>query len=255
MLNSYTTATKSKLQRLFDTCIIQEEKYAEVDALLKQILKGKERYDTVSNKHSIPWCVTAITHATVCNCDFKVHLHNGDSLNGRTTNIPTGYPKGGRPPFTWEQSAEDVFLFYRWHKWNDWSIPGILHNLEIIGRDDYQLHQTAHSKLWHYSNHFEDTKSDKIQNCGAAILLRRMAEKQMILLENDCSKRMADLQQLGTEVQFMPNRSLPKVYELQRLLNLCGAYLREDGRAGKFTSVAYYSITNLHLSGDPADGQ
>ena len=251
MLNTYSTATKSKLQRLFDTCIIQEEKYGEVEGLLKQILKGKDRYNAVSNKHSIPWCVTAIVHATVCNCDFKVHLHNGDSLSGRTTNIPTGYPKGGRPPFTWEQSAEDVFLFYRWHKWNDWSVPGILHNLEIVGRDDYEIRQAPHSKLWHYSNHFEAEKNESFQKCGAAVLLRRMVEKQMIVLENDCNKRITDLQQLGSELQYMPNRSLPKVYELQRLLNLSGAYLREDGRAGKFTSNAYHCIINQYLIGDP----
>ncbi len=251
MLNTYTTATKSKLQRLFDTCIIQEEKYAEVDALLKQILKGKDRYDAVSNKHSIPWCVTAIVHATVCNCDFKVHLHNGDSLNGRTTGIPTGYPRGGRPPFTWEQSAEDVFLFYKWHKWTDWSIPGILHNLEVIGRNDYELHDTNYSKLWHYSNHFESEKKGQNQTCGAAILLRRMAEKQLVYIKNDFNKRLADLQQLGTEVQYLPNRSLPKVIEFQRLLNLSGAYLREDGRAGKFTAKAFHYITNQYLVGDP----
>lgn len=255
MINAYTTIRRSKLQRLFDTCIIQEEKYPEVDALLKQILKGKDRYDAVSNKHSVPWCVTAIVHATVCNCDFKVHLHNGDSLNGRTTNIPIGYPKGGRPPFTWEQSAEDVFLFYKWHKWNDWSVPGILHNLEIIGREDYDLHATAYSKLWHYSNHFEAEKKGQNQKCGAAILLRRMAEKQMISSENNYNKRLMDLQELGDEVQYMPNRSLPKVFELQRLLNLSGAYLREDGRAGKFTAGAYHSITNQYLPGDPTTAQ
>ena len=236
---------------MFDTCIIQEEKYAEVDAYLKQILKAKDRYHAVSNKHNIPWCMTGIMHATVCDCNFKLHLHNGDSLNGRTTNIPIGYPKGGRPPFTWEQSAEDVFLFYRLHKWNDWSIPGILHNLTIIARDDYNAHETVYSKLWCFSNHFTASKTNPVDKCGAAILLRRMAEKQMISLENNYNKRLADLQELGAEVQYLPSRSLPKVYELQRLLNLSGAYLREDGRAGIFTAQAYHSITNQYLIGDP----
>ena len=251
MFNSYTAVTKNKLQRLFDTCIIEEEKYADVDAYLKQIIKSKDRYHSVSNKHNIPWCVTAIMHATVCDCNFKVHLHNGDSLSGRTTNIPVGYPKGGRPPFTWEQSAEDTFLFYRLHKWSDWSVPGMLHNLTVMSGDDYKIHETAYSTLWCFSNHFKGSKNKNTEKCGAAILLRRMAEKQMILTENSYNKRLADLQHLGAEVQYMPNRSLPKVCELQRLLNLCGAYLREDGRAGKFTAYAYHSITNQYLKGDP----
>lgn len=251
MLNTYTAVTKNKLQRLFDTCIIQEEKYGEVDTCLKQIVKGKDRYDAVSNKHNIPWCITGILHATACDCNFKVHLHNGDSLNGRTTNIPIGYPKGGRPPYTWEQSAEDVFLFYRWHKWNDWSVPGILHNLEIAGRDNYIINEANYSKIWSYSNHFEKKGNNNIEKCGAAILLRRMAEKQMFPMENSYAKRLIDLRQLGAEVQYMPNRSLPKVYELQRLLNLSGAYLREDGRAGKFTAHAYHFVTSNYLIGDP----
>ena len=135
MVNSYTAATQNQLQRMFDICIIAEEKYAEVDDCIRHIMKNKDRYHTVSNQFNIPWCVTGILHASICDCNFKMHLHNGDLLNSRTINIPSGYPKRGRPPFTWEQSAEDAFQFYGLMRWSDWSIPGMLYNLEIISRD------------------------------------------------------------------------------------------------------------------------
>ncbi len=251
MAISYTTTTRSKLQRMFDTCIISEEKYSEVDYCIKQIVKGKARYEAVSEPFSLPWYLTGIIHSMSCDCDFKVHLHNGDPLNGRTVNIPTGYPKKGRPPFTWEQSAEDLLLFYRLDKWSDWSIPGMLFILESINGNSHNDQEIEFSRLWCYSNHYTPKATDTILKCGGAILLRRMAEKHLIPIEIDYNARLKEIIRLGSEVQFMPNRSLGKIFELQRLLNLSGAYLREDGRAGKYTAIAFHSITHQFLSGDP----
>ena len=251
MTSSYTTLTKSKLQRMFDTCVIAEEKYIEIDNQVKQIVKGKERYYALSSQHNIPWYVTGIMHSIVCDCDFKTHLYNGDSLNGRTTNIPIGYPKRGRPPFTWEQGAEDVFLYYHLHKWDDWSIPGTLYNLEITDPDSLPDNETKSSKMWCFSNHFITDTTGETAKCGAAILLRRMVEKQFLPVEISYNSRLADIKKLGAEVLYMPNRSLPKTCELQRLMNISGACLRVDGRAGKFTANAYYALTGNYLDGDP----
>ena len=236
---------------MFDTCVIAEEKYSEIDNQVRQILKGKDRYHAVSSQHNIPWYVTGIMHSTICDCNFKTHLHNGDLLNGRTTNIPVGYPKKGRPPFTWEQAAEDVFLYYHLHKWNDWSIPGMLYNLEIIGPNGLPDNEIRVSKLWCYSNHFGTGTTDETAKCGAAILLRRMAEKQLMPVEINYLGRLAEIKKLGVEVLYMPGRSLPKTCELQRLMNISGACLRVDGRAGKFTASAYHSLTGSYLDGDP----
>ena len=251
MVHSYTTATQVQLQRMFDTCVIAEEKYSEVDDCLKQIVKHRDRYHSVSHKHDVPWHLTGIIHATICDCNFKNHLHNGDSLNGRTTSIPVGYPKRGRPPFTWEQSAEDAFQFYGLMKWSDWSIPGILYNLEMINRDDYVMNEVRLLKLWSFSNHTAEDSAGADIKCGSAILLRRMAEKQLIPIESGYSRRLAEIKKLGSEVQFAPSRKQPKTYELQRLLNMSGSYLREDGRAGKFTAHAYLIMTGSYLPGDP----
>lgn len=251
MVNSYTTATQNQLQRMFDTCIIAEQKYAEVDDCLRHIIKNKERYHTVSNQFNIPWCITGIIHSSTSDCNFKMHLHNGDSLLGRTTNMPSGYPKRGRPPFTWEQSAEDAFQFYGFMRWSDWSIPGILYNLEVIGRDGYVPNETRLLKLWCYSNHNNEGDLKEGIKCGSAILLRRMAEKQLIPIESGYNRRLAEIKKLGNEIIYAPTRRQPKTMELQRLLNMSGTYLREDGRAGKYTAHAYYTTTGAYLSGDP----
>ncbi|WP_421994446.1 hypothetical protein [Reyranella sp.] len=57
---------------------------------------------------------------------FNAHLHNGDPLTARTVRAPAGRPAGGKPPFTWEESAQDAIAANRYDKWNDWSIAGML---------------------------------------------------------------------------------------------------------------------------------
>ncbi len=253
MANTYSVTAQSQLQRMFDTCIIKEIRYPEIDNCLKQIVKNKNRYVSVSGKFSIPWYVTGILHASICGCDFKIHLHNGDSLNGRTISIPIGFPKRGRPPFSWEQSAEDALQFYGLLKWSDWSIPGILYNLEIIRRDEYEANETRSLKLWNFSNHCTEAKESGEGKCGGAVLLRRMAEKHLLPMETSYQHRLADIVKVGSEVPYSPTKKLSKTCELQKLLNLSGAYLREDGKAGVFTANAYHAITNHYLSGDPED--
>ena len=45
--------------------------------------------------------------------------------------------------------------------------------------------------------------------------------------------------------------TLPKAKELQQLLNLAGAHLTADGKAGQNTSDALFSLTGKFLNGDP----
>lgn len=251
---TYSPMMQAKMQRMFDTCVINDANYTDVDIQVKQIMKGKERYHAVSVSYNIPWYVTGIVHKTICDCDFKTHLFNGDPLNGRTTSIPFGYPKKGRPPFTWEQSATDMFSFYHWDRWSDWSIPGVLYNLETVSRFEYTDDEEKASKLWCYSNHFESAEKEDLQKCGGAILLRRMVEKQIIPLQGNYNKHLENLKNLGSEILYMPNRSLPKAFELQRLMNISGACIREDGRIGKLSAKAFHELTTQYLNGDPEAG-
>jgi hypothetical protein len=112
--------------------------------------------------------------------------------------------------------------------------------------------------LWSFSNHYTKGKfiRDKeysptavSKQCGAAILLRRLTETQSAPVE--IPDRVTLIKQLGQTVLFAPTRVVEKARELQKLLNLAGAHLLEDGKAGRNTSDAYFVVTRSFLSGDP----
>ncbi|HEV8274027.1 MAG TPA: hypothetical protein VGQ04_22090, partial [Chitinophagaceae bacterium] len=107
-------------------------------------------------------------------------------------------------------------------------------------------------------NHYTKGKfiADKVysptavsKQCGAAILLRRLTETQAAPVENVDRKTL--ILQLGETITFAPTRVVEKARELQKLMNLAGAHLLEDGKAGNNTSDAYERFTGKFLPGDP----
>ncbi len=63
--------------------------------------------------------------------------------------------------------------------------------------------------------------------------------------------RLSLIKQLGETVVFAPTRVVEKARELQKMLNLAGAHLLQDGKAGRNTSDAYFRVTGKFLTGDP----
>ncbi|HET9745091.1 MAG TPA: hypothetical protein VFP97_05205 [Chitinophagaceae bacterium] len=82
----------------------------------------------------------------------------------------------------------------------------------------------------------------------AAILLRRLTETQSTPVE--IPNRRDLIKQLGETVTFAATRIVEKARELQKLMNLAGAHLLEDGKAGKNTSDVYFRFTGKFLPGD-----
>ena len=256
MAFSFTPQAASEYQRLFDTCVINPDKLAEIKPIVNKILGGKARYEALANKVGIPWHFIGITHSLEANCSFNAHLHNGDPLTARTIQVPKNRPRTGNPPYTWEFSAEDALSDFA--GWTDWSVPGMLFKLE--GYNGYGYHSRGINSpyLWSFSNHYTKGKftSDGVysptavsKQCGAAILLRRLTETQAAPVEN--ADRRSLILQLGETVTFAPTRVVEKARELQKMLNLDGAHLLEDGKAGTNTSDAYQRSTGKFLPGDP----
>lgn len=257
---NYTPQLQSEYKRLFDTCVIRTEKLADVNDVINRSIANQSRYETVSKIVNIPWYFISIIHCMEGSLSFNKHLHNGDSLTARTVHVPSGRPKTGNPPFAWETSAEDALLYGRINKWKDWSVPGMLYKLEGFNGFGYRkLSQTIHSPyLWSYSNHYtkgkfirdgEYSPTAVSKQMGAAVLLRRMAEKQIVSFSID--DRLIIIEELGEQVKYAPDRYVAKAEELQKLLNLAGAHLLEDGKAGRNTSDAYFKFTGRYLEGDP----
>ena len=259
----FTPQLQSEYQRLFDTCVVDLTKLSEINPIVATINNNKERYQTVGDKLNIPWYFIGIVHSLEGGSNFKTHLHNGDPLTARTVQVPKGRPKTGNPPFEWEFSAEDALVVEGLDKWTDWSVPGVLFKLE--GFNGYGYHKASINinspYLWSYSNHYTKGKfvKDGVYNpnavskqCGAAILLRRLTETQAAPVE--IADRLALIKQLGDTVVFAPGRIVEKARELQKLMNLAGAHLLEDGKAGRNTSDAYFNFTGNFLTGDTDKG-
>lgn len=255
----YNPELQSQYQRLFDTCVITADKYSLVNNQVKVIVDNKSRYEGVGSPLNIPWYLIGIIHSLECSSKFTTHLHNGDPLTARTVQVPAGRPKTGSPPFTWEESANDSLIYQKLNTWSDWSLPGLLYKLEEYNGFGYRRLAAPINTpyLWSFSNQY--TKGKFVQDgkfsataiskqCGAAVLLRRLAELQIIGFSNN--ERIALILKLVEKVKYAPNKYSADAEELQKLLNLNGSHLMADGRAGKITSDVVYKTTGLYLKGD-----
>jgi lysozyme family protein len=274
---SLTTALRTEYQQLFDTCEIRPERANLVEKLIKNIEPNRIRYSAVGDPLGIPWYFVGVIHNMESSLGFKGHLHNGDPLTARTVHVPVGRPKTGQAPFTWEESAMDALQLERLDQWSDWSVPGTLYKLEAYNGFGYRSrHPEVFSPyLWSFSTHYTKGKyvgdgtfspSAVSQQCGAAILLRRMSEVGTIQfkpdgtpitgLGRDTAKSSEMSGRFSPLVRFSKKEKSPLVEELQRTLNMFpGIFLKVDGIAGPRTSDAFKNVTGHFLVGDPRGNQ
>ena len=255
-----TDELRDDYQRAFATCVIREERAAEVEALTETLLTQRARYQTVGERLNLPWFVVAALHHADTGCDFEVHPHNGDPLTDRTQHLPDGRPVEGEPPFTWEDSAADALRLYHLDQWRDWSIAGTLFVLEGRGGWGYRLHhpEVPSPYLWNYATHYHQGKyitddawseSAIAQRCGAAVLLRRLAERGLIEFTATGEPATWPL------LHYDETVASPWIEALQRFLNtLPGFFVKVDGRAGPRTSEAFRQFTGLDWPGDRPSG-
>ena len=255
-----TPALQDDYQRLFATCTIRAERAAEVEERVDAIMADWDCYWRVGRRLNVPWFVVAVLHEADTSRDFSVHLHNGDPLTERTRHLPDGRPVEGEPPFSWEDSAADALSLYHFDQWPDWSIAGALFKLENHGGWAYRLHhpEVLSPYLWNYSTHYHQGKyvadntwneTAVAQRCGVAVLLRRMAERDLI-------KFSASGEPVhGPLLRYAEMETSPWVEALQRFLNsLPGIFVKVDGQAGPRTSDAFRTLTGRYLPGDPRGG-
>ncbi|MBL8258887.1 MAG: hypothetical protein JNM60_03620 [Candidatus Competibacteraceae bacterium] len=254
-----TEELEAEYGRLFADCTARPERDAEVDALADALLADRGRYHAVGARLGIPWFVTAVLHYADTGRDFEVHLHNGDPLTDRTQHLPDGRPPEGEPPFAWEDSAADALRLRHIDQWDDWSIAGVLFLLEARGGWSYRLHhpEVLSPYLWNYSTHYrqgkyiaDDTWNETAvaQRCGAAVLLRRLAERGVIDFAGERPPRPL--------VRYDRGEPAPAVEALQRFLNtLPGIFVKVDGVAGPRTSEAFHKLCGRYLLGDPRDSE
>jgi lysozyme family protein len=236
-----TKSLRREYTLLYTSCLIRPARKAVVDRIARGLTANRARYEKVANALGVPWYVVAVIHSLEAGGDFTRHLHNGDPLTARTTHVPAGRPRNGKPPFTWEQSATDALRGLT--KWKDWSIPGMLYELEGYNGWGYRNRRPALPTpyLWSFSNHYSRGKyvadgrfSPKAvsQQCGAAVLLKRLQDAGRAAVNN--GPRVLQLAN--------PHMSGPDVEEAQRLLrkNRFGSFDSgaPDGDYGDLTAGA-----------------
>jgi lysozyme family protein len=228
---------------LYASCLIRPKRQAAVDQIVRQLRANKPRYQKVARALKIPWYVVGIIHNMEAGMSFGGHLHNGDPLTARTTHVPAGRPKTGRPPFTWEASAIDALTMQGFDKWKDWSAHGTLYKLEAYNGWGYRMKhpQVLSPYLWSFSNHYTRGKyvadgsfsaTAVSAQCGAAVLLKRLTDAGRIAVPT------------GPRVLQLSNPPMigPDVEEAQRLLkrNVFGSFDpgKPDKEFGELTAGA-----------------
>ena len=261
----FTPALKSEYESLFNLCVIRPASAAIVEAIIKKILENKNRYQKAADSLDIPWFFIAVIHNMESSLDFNKHLHNGDPLTQRTFHVPAGRPANGTPPFTWEVSAIDALSMRKLGAATDWSLAGVLYQLEAYNGWGYRLkHPEVKSPyLWSFSNHYSSGKyiadgtwSDTAvsKQCGAAVLLRRMVELGYIefIDQPAPAHNSKPLVVSYSNTKSKVPKEVSLAGELQRWLNTFpGIFVKVDGIPGKRTSEAYKKVTGKYLPGDP----
>jgi lysozyme family protein len=267
---SFTTSLSDEYQRLFDTCRIRSERASEVNGLVKKVVQNKDRYDAVSVPLGIPWFFVGVIHGMEAGFRFTGHLHNGDPLTARTVQVPAGRPKSGQPPFTWEDSATDALRLKKLEQVTDWSLPRILYKLEEYNGFGYRMHhpEVFTPYLWSYSEHYTSGKyvadgtfsaSAVSKQCGAVVMLRRMAETGVITFHTDGTPVITGVNparrtfdDFGPLIRFSTTKKSSAAEELQTMLNtIPGIFVKVDGVPGEKTSDAFKKLTGHFLMGDP----
>lgn len=260
-----TDALRAEYKKMFDGCTINAGRQGTVEALVTTLVANRARYKTAGDQLGMPWHVVAVIHNMESSQNFKKHLHNGDPLTARTTHVPKGYPKTGSPPFTWEASAADALTLHGFQNWHDWTVAGTLYQLECYNGTGYRLYHPGVKSpyLWSFSNWYVAGKyiadgtwssTAKSDQCGAAVLLRRMAEKQLISFTDESLPAPAAPPLVVSYSASKPTDAtvIAQAGTLQTWLNThAGIFLKVDGWAGKGTSDAFKAVTGHYLPGDP----
>ena len=185
-----TDDLRHQYQALFHGCVINPNRQSLVAAAVQHLAGNQARYHAVGDPLAIPWFFIGLIHNMEASLNFNCHLHNGDPLTARTVQYPPNRPAAGNPPFTWEQSATDALKLRRLDQVKDWTLPGVLYQLEGYNGWGYRrLSPPVNTPyLWSFSNQYTsgkfvaDHKYDAnavSQQCGAAVLLFKMVQAEL----------------------------------------------------------------------------
>ena len=146
-------------KQLWETMSERPEWTSKIERAAQGILKSKADYRTVEAMTGVPWFVVGLIHTMESGGDFKTHLHNGDPLSARTSNVPAGRPNTGIPPFSWSESAADAIRHDKLDHVSEWRLERVAFELEKYnGFRSRTEHNINIPYLWSGTAHYSRGK-------------------------------------------------------------------------------------------------
>ncbi len=169
-----TDSLRAEYQHLWDTIAIPEAKKPALAAICQKLAANKARYEAVSAQTGVPWYFIACVHERESSCNFATALHNGDPLHDHDGKpLKTVHVPAGRGPFAdWEASAVDSIKYQGLDKVTDWSLTGILYQLERYNGFGYRsARANIHSPyLWSWTSAYRRGKFSSDGHYDAALI-------------------------------------------------------------------------------------
>lgn len=177
---------KGDYETTFAKCKVRDDRRSDVNWCVKQILDNKASYQEVEDACCVPWFAVAIIHGMECSFNFRLHLHNGDSLKKKTWQVPSGRPSPWLPPSDWNSSAIDALRYDKVTDQTDWSLARTLYRWEGYNGWGTRGRGIKTPYLWSFSDQYSKGKyvadgkwdsSAVSKQCGAAVMLRVLVDK------------------------------------------------------------------------------
>lgn len=147
----YTPSFLTIYLNSFNAAVIKPAFQTLADRWVNRMIANMGTYMQIQNATGVPWYFVACIHMRESGMDFTKHLHNGDPLTKRTTHVPAGRPvaaPANGKTYTFAESAIDALKLQGFDKWKDWSIPGMLHLLEVYNGTGYVAKGVSNPYLW-----------------------------------------------------------------------------------------------------------
>jgi lysozyme family protein len=192
---------------MWNTARLRPEKRDAALNVAARVIANRARYESVSRNTGVPWWWIGAVHQLEGGGNFATHLHNGDSLTGRTVHVPAGRPPSGEPPFTWQISATDALELKGLHKVQGWTIERALWEWERFNGLGYFGKGVNSPYVWSFTTHYTagkyiaDGQYDPTavsKQCGAAAILLSLIELGAVSVQ---SERTTTMQQLKANIQ------------------------------------------------------
>ena len=193
LLLALPLSAQSLQQQRWDAAKVRPEKRSEVNRIVDRIQANKSRYDEVARVTGVPTHAIGALHNMEASGSFRLHLHEGSPLTGRTRWVPKGRPTWGKPPFRWEDSAVDALRYDKMERVNWSSLPASLQGCEAFNGLGYQKYhpETPSQYIWsgttveRRGKYSSDGKWDRMavsSQIGVAAIWKTMEQRNLFKL-------------------------------------------------------------------------